>query len=351
MNTRPSDSAIAQAFRKGPVVIEAAGPITAINFLAISQWCGGQAKTSLSIIIPTLEGDMRAEAGDWIIKGVKGEFYPCKPDIFAATYEPVEIEAERPEQVQRKFQGVGHLEETGYIPSGSAAEHACRDFVEEDGPNGKPTGYLLFGKNAERADAELTTEHARVLQDIPKPDEPGGRVEDLDDMADTIDQIRWSRYALNREQLPNDVKVALAKASRLLRRLAAKPQAVWHEIEQMCMVTEAVTPDPGDIRGTLDRLIDYHVALNKPHADQDRKDAVETKYVRTAFAYSEAVDKLCAANVEVLSLKQDAERLDYIFECEIKAAREYIPVDAEQYKAKRRIKIDTAMAQEAGNEV
>jgi hypothetical protein len=40
-----------------------------------------------SIQIMTLEGTMRADAGDWIIKGVKGEFYPCKPDIFEATYE------------------------------------------------------------------------------------------------------------------------------------------------------------------------------------------------------------------------------------------------------------------------
>lgn len=38
--------------------------------------------------IDTLEGTMQASVGDWIIKGVKGEFYPCKPDIFAATYEP-----------------------------------------------------------------------------------------------------------------------------------------------------------------------------------------------------------------------------------------------------------------------
>lgn len=42
-----------------------------------------------NIVIPTLEGDMLAAPGDWIIKGVKGEFYPCKPDIFEATYEPV----------------------------------------------------------------------------------------------------------------------------------------------------------------------------------------------------------------------------------------------------------------------
>ena len=40
--------------------------------------------------ITTLEGVMHASPGDWIIKGVKGEFYPCKPDIFEMTYEPVE---------------------------------------------------------------------------------------------------------------------------------------------------------------------------------------------------------------------------------------------------------------------
>lgn len=40
------------------------------------------------LCIGTLEGTMVAEAGDWIIRGVKGEIYPCKPDIFAATYEP-----------------------------------------------------------------------------------------------------------------------------------------------------------------------------------------------------------------------------------------------------------------------
>jgi hypothetical protein len=43
-----------------------------------------------SINVPTLEGVMRADPGHWIIKGVKGEFYPCKPDIFVATYDPVE---------------------------------------------------------------------------------------------------------------------------------------------------------------------------------------------------------------------------------------------------------------------
>ena len=41
------------------------------------------------LIIKTLYGDMRCDRNDWIIRGVKGELYPCKPDIFAATYDPV----------------------------------------------------------------------------------------------------------------------------------------------------------------------------------------------------------------------------------------------------------------------
>lgn len=82
-------------FRKKPVVIEAV------------QWDGsnvdevlgfflttGSARRDLSdrsaLFIETLEGTMRADKGDWIIKGVKGEYYPCKPDIFAATYEPMD---------------------------------------------------------------------------------------------------------------------------------------------------------------------------------------------------------------------------------------------------------------------
>ena len=53
-----------------------------------SDTCGELGGPWIEITIPTLEGDHIAKHGDWIIKGVKGEFYPCKPDIFAATYEP-----------------------------------------------------------------------------------------------------------------------------------------------------------------------------------------------------------------------------------------------------------------------
>lgn len=79
-------------FRKKPVDIEAV------------QWTGDNVKEVMDFMgwrnashdqrsglnIHTLEGTHHATPGDWIIRGVKGEFYPCKPDIFAATYEQVE---------------------------------------------------------------------------------------------------------------------------------------------------------------------------------------------------------------------------------------------------------------------
>jgi len=49
----------------------------------------GQTSNELGLLIPTLEGLMLARQNDWIIRGVKGELYPCKPDIFEATYEAV----------------------------------------------------------------------------------------------------------------------------------------------------------------------------------------------------------------------------------------------------------------------
>ena len=54
----------------------------------------GHKSNTIGVIIKTLEGEMLAKQGDYIIKGIKGEFYPCKPDIFEATYEKVESEVE-----------------------------------------------------------------------------------------------------------------------------------------------------------------------------------------------------------------------------------------------------------------
>ncbi len=84
-------------FRKKPVVIEAL-LFTEDSRQEIINWCGARDKgmdgdgclfETHGLRIVTLEGAMWAKPGDWIIKGIKGEFYSCKPDIFDATYEAV----------------------------------------------------------------------------------------------------------------------------------------------------------------------------------------------------------------------------------------------------------------------
>lgn len=88
-------------YRKRPIVIEALR-FDGTNGPEIETWAG-QVGTNKGVVerhdasgnnagvirIDTLEGTMNALVGDWVIKGIKGEFYPCRDDIFAATYEPV----------------------------------------------------------------------------------------------------------------------------------------------------------------------------------------------------------------------------------------------------------------------
>ena len=82
-------------YRKKPVVIEAV-QWTGDNGEEIYNFCGNYAKFATSDLglgklgIETLEGFMEASTGDYIIKGVKGEYYPCKPDVFEKTYERVD---------------------------------------------------------------------------------------------------------------------------------------------------------------------------------------------------------------------------------------------------------------------
>ena len=94
-------------YRKKPVVVEACrvpdlyiedDPRSISDYLdecvTLAEWCDGISMMmdppmgmDYGIYIPTLEGTMCASPGDWIIRGVEGEFYPCKPGIFAETYE------------------------------------------------------------------------------------------------------------------------------------------------------------------------------------------------------------------------------------------------------------------------
>ena len=86
-------------FRKKPVVVQAhcigddgwPGAIwQGVNDRKIILHLGSMnGRATGHVVVKTLEGEMRGEVGDWIIRGVNGEFYPCKPDIFAKTYDPV----------------------------------------------------------------------------------------------------------------------------------------------------------------------------------------------------------------------------------------------------------------------
>ena len=82
-------------YRKQPVVIEAI-QLTNENVVDVLTFCNNAGnivasnEDEMGISILTLEGTMIANTGDYIIKGVKGEFYPCKPDIFEQTYEEVD---------------------------------------------------------------------------------------------------------------------------------------------------------------------------------------------------------------------------------------------------------------------
>ena len=87
-------------YRKKPVVIEAvrwdgkdydalAGFLGPEMYSHVGFSSSDPGEAPASVHITTMEGVMAASPGDWVIKGVKGEFYPCKPDIFDATYELV----------------------------------------------------------------------------------------------------------------------------------------------------------------------------------------------------------------------------------------------------------------------
>jgi hypothetical protein len=92
-------------YRKKPIVIEAV-QWTGLNLEEVklfvgeslqydiidTAWEAGKGMPYVNMVIKTLEGDHICSRGDFIIKGVKGEFYPCKPDIFEATYELAEVE-------------------------------------------------------------------------------------------------------------------------------------------------------------------------------------------------------------------------------------------------------------------
>lgn len=116
-------------YRKRPVIIEACQ--TGVDYdidCEILRWCGGVLPDSGEdadwlFRILTLEGWLYVTPGDWVIKGVKGEFYPCKPDVFAATYTDASIPMHTlpPGEMRDHFQG---LRDEWAVSSEMTRQHA-----------------------------------------------------------------------------------------------------------------------------------------------------------------------------------------------------------------------------------
>lgn len=97
-------------YRKKPVTIEAV-QFDGLNPTEIKDFVGENCEVEIydngvtppvaHIVIHTLEGDMEVSKGDYVIKGVKGEFYPCKPDIFRQTYESEEPDKSLEEEIEK----------------------------------------------------------------------------------------------------------------------------------------------------------------------------------------------------------------------------------------------------------
>lgn len=76
-------------YRKKPLIVSAMQWNGQADNHALSEFCGHWVSIGTDVVITTSEGAMTVSPGDYIIKGIKGEFYPCKPDIFEATYDSV----------------------------------------------------------------------------------------------------------------------------------------------------------------------------------------------------------------------------------------------------------------------
>ena len=160
MNGEPS------RYRKIPVVVEAMqyGPYTAPS-LGLCFFLDGTGAYAIAdgIIIPTLEGHMLARPGDWIIKGIEGEFYPCKPDIFAKTYEPAtgkEVmpdEANDPRHTQSDTAPAGLSAGGGAEPTAVQPDALHRSFPEAG--DGRPFPPMMN----ELMTAGLVAEDARFV--------------------------------------------------------------------------------------------------------------------------------------------------------------------------------------------
>lgn len=226
-------------YTKKPVTIDAA-QWTGDSF-ELCRWASefpGTIRWSFdgdTLIIPTLEGDMRASIGDWIIRGVKGEFYPCKPDIFAATYEPAAPPpASAREQGVREDEGWTLIGEPFRTPPAPAAERTqgAVEIVDDDMLD-NALAAVTNGHTVHPEDVEAIIRHCISLR-AARPSQPDAGVEALRDF------LRRSAMASG-QKLP---ECAGGLAYWTLHLNALGPAQTWDEALNAAL--RAATPSPDD---------------------------------------------------------------------------------------------------------
>ena len=148
-----------KSFKKKAVVVHATQLIDNnfrslddIPISVVGSWRSGTDAEGFFVVIPTLEGELKARNNDWIIEGIKGEYYPCKPYIFALTYEEVKEETS-----DKDFNG---LLKHGKGTFGMAIEAAKQGFkVARVGWNGSGMFAYIVQANSYPAQTGVAKEH------------------------------------------------------------------------------------------------------------------------------------------------------------------------------------------------
>lgn len=198
-------------FRKKPVVVEARwfdgrlrpDPDTdgmmdwfSKEDIDLAKWCGGDLRAQIDgwMNINTLEGVMKAYSGDWIIKGVNGEFYPCKPDIFEKTYEPVErhedtvpLDAERVERAAKAITSIWNKPSANPTAFPASAETLARAALTAAAGSEESTMYYTATQEVYDVSGTLDTEpkYANSFNVA------GGPYETVEEAVENAEEFRW----------------------------------------------------------------------------------------------------------------------------------------------------------------
>lgn len=199
-------------FRKKPVVVEAE-QWRGDNFDELREWsngelCGYRANEGSRPWIETLEGLMHGNVGDWLIRGVKGEYYFCKPDIFDATYERVEAR-DRIAELERENR---RLKQEWAIADGARSGEMVSDTVLEN--------YMRMKDRIKELEAELAAvntyrksetawrkrmqEYVGVNADVACSHDPGGL--DVEKGAVVCRKCLAAQKAMERDEEANDAR-------------------------------------------------------------------------------------------------------------------------------------------------